>query len=886
MKNRTNHTLHMNRKLLFLLSLFLLTALTTKSQFLENFNDSNFTENPVWTGSDGSWIINSANQLQSNNMENNSVFYLSTASTLATTAQWEFYVNLKFATSGANYTDVYLTASESNITAITTTGYFVRIGNTTDEISLYRKDPGVAAVTKIIDGIDGSVNSSANNKIKIKVIRDAANQWTLLQDMTGVGNTYFNEGSATDATYTTAAYFGIIVKQSSAASFGQKHFFDDIEVKPYAPDVTAPVIKSATALTNTTLDVLFDEPLNNFTARVPSNYEVNNSIGSPTIATQDTLNNALVHLTFLNSFPGSIPCTLTVNNVQDIAGNTSADLMIDFSYSAPHVAQQYDVVIDEIMTDPTPQVALPDNEWIELKNTAGIAINLEGWKINGPSAISGEMPAFNLLPDSFVTVCSGNAVAAMAVFGRAIGVTGFPSFSNDAGQVALLSPQGKTIHAIDYSASWYQNELKKNGGWTLEMIDTKNPCSGISNWKGSTDPRGGSPGSKNAVDAINADVTAPELVKANVRDSLNITATFDEPLDSFTAAAITSYTISDGIGAPVNAVAVPPFFNQVNLKLRTPLLASKIYTISVTGVTDCTGNVIASKRTARLGISAVADSLDIVINEILYNPPSGGSDYIELYNRSNKIIDLHQTYIANRGSNNNISSITAISADSYLLFPQDFVLLTNDIAFVKASYITLNPDNFIAIKLPVYNNDKGSVIILNAQGNITDEVSYNDSWQFKLLANTEGVSLERIDYNGPSQMAGNWHSAATSAGYGTPAYKNSQYNISGELPGYITITPAIVSPDNDGQDDFATINYNFPTPGFVANITIFDAAGRPVRFLQRNALCGITGNFRWDGLGEKSQPLATGVYIIYTEIFNLEGKIRKFKSPVVVAKRH
>ena len=122
-------------------------------------------------------------------------------------------------------------------------------------------------------------------------------------------------------------------------------------------------------------------------------------------------------------------------------------------------------------------------------------------------------------------------------------------------------------------------------------------------------------------------------------------------------------------------------------------------------------------------------------------------------------------------------------------------------------------------------------------------------------------------------------------GYGTPTYKNSQYRLDAEVKGDITVTPEIVSPDNDGQDDFATINYSFPEPGYVANITIFDAVGRPVRYLQRNALSGTKGFYRWDGLGEKQQKLAVGIYIIYTEVFNLKGKTKKFKNVIVLARK-
>ena len=98
------------------------------------------------------------------------------------------------------------------------------------------------------------------------------------------------------------------------------------------------------------------------------------------------------------------------------------------------------------------------------------------------------------------------------------------------------------------------------------------------------------------------------------------------------------------------------------------------------------------------------------------------------------------------------------------------------------------------------------------------------------------------------------------------------------MQGDVKLSPEIVSPDNDGQEDFASIDYSFPQAGYVDNITIFDATGRPVRFLQKNALCGTTGSFRWDGLGEKGQQLATGVYVILTDVFNLDGKKKQFKK--------
>lgn len=550
-------------------------------------------------------------------------------------------------------------------------------------------------------------------------------------------------------------------------------------------------------------------------------------------------------------------------------------------------ANRFDIVIDEIMVDPSPPVNLPNNEWVELRNISRTTFNLLGWKIGDATGLSGALPSYNLKPDSVVIICSSSALTAMSTYGPAIAVTGFPSLDNTGDLLYLRSPQNKIIHAINYTDAWYQNDLKKEGGWSLEMIDTKNPCSGITNWKASTHLNGGTPGKKNAVDAVNADVTAPKILRAYATDNLNIILTFDEPLDSLSAAAASNYTISDGIGKPSSAVTVAPVFDKVAIKLNSPLIASKTYSITAVGITDCVGNTIATQNTVRIGLSEVAAKTDLVINEILFNPKANGTDYVEIYNRSNKIIDLKQTYIANRNSAGSISSIKPLSADNYLLFPGDFIVATEDPEMVKRDFITRNINAFATVTpMPSYNDDKGDVIILNAQGEITDELQYDEKWHFKLLADNEGVALERIDYNAPTQQQDNWHSAATAVGYGTPTYKNSQYKINDGVQGTVTITPEIVSPDNDGIDDFATINYSFPAPGFVANIMIFDAAGRTVRHLQRNALCGISGNYHWDGLGENNQSLLAGIYILYTEIFNLQGKKQAFKNTIVLARRH
>lgn len=546
---------------------------------------------------------------------------------------------------------------------------------------------------------------------------------------------------------------------------------------------------------------------------------------------------------------------------------------------------RYDIVIDEIMADPSPQVGLPSNEWIELKNTSAAPVNLQNWRIGDAGGQSGPLPNFILQPDSFVIVCTGSAVAAMSAFGTTISVTSFPSLDNDGDQLFLKAANGTTIHAVSYTSGWYQNELKKEGGWTLEMIDTKSPCTGISNWKASVHVTGGTPGKKNSVDAINNNAIAPQLKRAYTTDNVTIVLVFDEPVDSLSGATVSNYSIDGGLTI-ISATTIAPLFNLVQLKVASALNINTVYTITALNVRDCKNNTIGSSNKARVGLPSDAATGEWIINEILFNPRSNAYDFIELYNNSNKIFDASKLYIATRNSSGIISSIKALSPLPYYIFPGDYIVETEDADNLALQYLVKNPENVLLLSSPPsFPDDEGTVVALNFQGNVVDEVRYKDDWHFKLIDDAEGVSLERIDPDGTSQDGTNWHSAASTAGYGTPTYKNSQYKLVQSINAAIAISPKVFSPDNDGRDDIATVQYAVTEPGYIANVTIFDAAGRPVRNLVRNGTLGLSGYWNWDGLDDKGLKLPVGSYIIFSEIFNLQGKKEKFKNTVVLARK-
>ena len=208
----------------YLIVTLLLSWEVAVSQVSETFDDGNFTGGTVWTGSNSSNDFTvAAGQLRSNSTTAGSSFYLSTANTLSVNCVWEFYCNLQFSTSGQNYTDVYIIADQQDFLGSSINGYFVRIGDTEDEISLYKRSGAASTSSKIIDGRNSSLKPS-NAIVKVKITRTADSLFTLERDTTAAGDSFFTEGSVVDKQHVTSSHFGIFIKQSTASFFSEALF--------------------------------------------------------------------------------------------------------------------------------------------------------------------------------------------------------------------------------------------------------------------------------------------------------------------------------------------------------------------------------------------------------------------------------------------------------------------------------------------------------------------------------------------------------------------------------------------------------------------------------------------------------------------------------------
>ena len=137
-------------------------------------------------------------------------------------------------------------------------------------------------------------------------------------------------------------------------------------------------------------------------------------------------------------------------------------------------------------------------------------INLFKWKIDNGSTTATITSAYMLNPDSVVLLCSKTQALFFNDPTKTIGLTSLPSLSNEGDIITLTAADGKTIHSVEYNISWFNNPVKSNGGWSLELIDPFKPCD-KNNWSGSIHPLGGTPGKENSIFKKN---TAPEKIEA------------------------------------------------------------------------------------------------------------------------------------------------------------------------------------------------------------------------------------------------------------------------------------------------------------------------------------------------------------------------------------
>ena len=568
----------------------------------------------------------------------------------------------------------------------------------------------------------------------------------------------------------------------------------------------------------------------------------------------------------------------------DNDSNIISSTQKDFIYFITVPGAFHDIVINEIFPDPSPQIGLPAFEFVELYNASNNVYDLKDWSLTIGSSSKSIDNNFILVPGAHLILCHEDDTFSFKFYGDVIGLSSL-SLTNSGGDLYLTDNNGTLIDEVHYEDSWYNDNDKKDGGYTLELINPEHPCQSPSNWTASENSNGGTPGSQNSVYDNTPDTDGASISKINIVSNSEIEVILSETMDSSSVANGT-YSADNGLNVLfVNTSG--PYFNTVNLTFTTAFQSGTIYTLTVNGLEDCSGNLIGSNNTAEFILPDTADANDIIINEVMANPLGSGTDYVELYNNSNKYIDLKNWSIATYDEDlNAVSSEKTISESTSIVYPGEYVLISKDNQNILEQYPYTNDSNFIELEsLPTYSNESGSVIILDNKDTIIDRFDYHEDMHFVLLDEYDGVSLERLDFDRATQDATNWTSASESVGFGTPGYKNSQTLVANFTGDKINVDPEIFSPDNDGYNDLLNINYELEAEGTVANISIYDAKGNLVRQLVKNELLGKSGTYSWDGINENNEKAKVGIHIIYFEVFDVDGNVEAHKKTCVVASK-
>jgi hypothetical protein len=649
-------------------------------------------------------------------------------------------------------------------------------------------------------------------------------------------------------------------------------------------DQTPPQVSSLRQYDTYQILLRFNEVADPLAAVNPSNYTLT---GGLQVVNAQLLNSFEILLSLNGNMTDGLTYTLTLNGIGDCVGNQLTNANFNFTYYQTEAANRYDLLINEIMADANPVVGLPEVEWVEVYNRSNKVINLENYVFSDGSTRRATLPFYILAPGQFVLLCSNADTAVLRPYGNVLGNSTFPDLDVSGDDLTLSDPSGRIIDAVPYRLDWYGSSSKSQGGWTLERINPNRACEGSSNWLASNDPTGGTPGRANSLLQTTADGQAPDLIRAFPVRPDTLRLFFSEAMDEFNSLVGASYQLTGGLNV-VGTSLEPPFFNTLLLYLDAPLQAGVTYTLSINNqVTDCAGNPISLLNTTQVALPQPLGPGDLVINEVLFNPVTGGSDFVEFYNTSSKVVNIQDLIMANTSGRGGPINQTRNLSTPYLLFPNEYVAISPSRSHILHQYQPTHPYKVIEQALPTYPDNEGTVVVYVVYGQqaITiDSFYYQDDYHHALLDDDNGVSLERIDFFAPTNRASNWHSGASATRYATPGYQNSAYrnNVIDTLD-WLQLPSNRLSPDGDGFEDFLLINYAAPDLGYVATLRIYNAQGQLVKNLVQSDLMAREGTYQWDGSMDNGDKALIGLYVLTAEIIRPDGQKRFAKRKIVLA---
>jgi len=862
-------TLEYLRKMKFgsLFIIFLgLYGMPVYSQFSADFSDGSLE---VWQGDKTNFIINPNLQLQLNAPGGSTNSWIYTPVSYIDSMVWEVYFKLDFGPSTSNQLRIYLGVNSSDLA--TASGYYLEIGATGDQ------DP--IELKYLNNGVGESLASSAPGiagtepvEFTLRITRNGSGLWQCYS----IGETL------PELLFTTThillplpalSLFGFNCKYTDTRR--DKFFFDDISIQPILPDVTAPTCIAITVKDANSVELLFDESLDAASALVAGNYILNPGNRLPDVVEYEEPN---IILHWNTPFVSLQAYTLTIEQVKDVAGNVMLPDQKIFTYISIENALPYELLITEIMADPTPVIALPDAEYIELYNASDHVFNLSDYTlVVGSSERS--FPDELILSHEYVIVCDEDTAPLFSGIGRTIAVSNFPSLTNGGATLMIKNSEDVILHDVTYSSTWYVDPGKAAGGWALEMINPLHICSDMTNWAEANNLTGGTPGKTNSQWSMSEDNQGPDFQSLFIPAADKIILRFNERLDPLLMENPAAYTIFPAVSISIASLQDPM---TIELTLSESLEPGIVYRLIPFDAFDCLGNLATIGDTLSFGLTVAPEKGDIIINELLFNPVSGGSRYIEIRNVSQKFINLSSIVIGRISTTGNDLYPTGIDET---IGPDQLAVFSPEPSDILSRYQVPQPSRLFESTLPSWDEDTDNVAILYG-GEVLDSVTYFSSWHLPVIADQNGVSLERISATALTSSPSTWHSASSVSGNGTPTGTNSQnVNLEPASETPFTINNGRFSPNGDGYRDFLALNFLSATGEDIASVWIYDLEGREINQLIANESLGTSGLVQWDGRNNDQQLAEMGIYVIFVQLWDAMGNVKEYQETCALVKR-
>ncbi|MFC4870323.1 lamin tail domain-containing protein [Negadavirga shengliensis] len=640
-------------------------------------------------------------------------------------------------------------------------------------------------------------------------------------------------------------------------------------------DTIPPKLVEVEVITEYELRLHFDEPLDPILAVVPGFYEIN---GTHPMEVLPLSHPNQVLLVFEQAFHSGMPYELSIQHIEDRHGNSVNETVLSFIMDEIAYPNFRDIVINEVMAAPRPSQTLPHVEYVEIYNASDKTYYLGGYLLAN-SRTTTVFPRETIDPKEHVILCPINQVQNFMPYGRVIGLNHWPTLLNEEDEVSISDRRGTLIDRFVYNTGTYGSGTIAQSGYSLELVNPYYPCISDQNIRPSQDAKRGTPGKMNSVFDDSPDRTRPQLLAVEVKSLDKLSLVFSKPLahvDIPGILLVPRLNVSEVYQDTAD-------LSRVWVVLGENLKDNQAYTLQISGWKDCVGNNTDPLLSqAEFKIPGKPEEGDIVLNEVLFNPRTGGPKFVEIYNQSTKYLNLKNWKLANF-ANEEISNRRVISGQDLILEPFSYLVLTTDADRLLQHYPKGKFENFHQMtSLPSYPITSGTVILLDPEEQWVERFDYHERMHHSFLRDLKGISLERYGVHAEVNNPHNWHSASADAGYATPGYKNSQTYGEKQAQDMIVVDPPVFVPNAPGERPFATIHYQLERPGYMASLKIFSSTGIQVKAICENELWGEKGFYTWNGTNENGTKVTPGYYVLWGELVHPDGSVKQIKKTMVV----